>query len=402
MSWTGTALPFLTAALILLLLAAVHLYLYRRVVEDVSRAGSPWRRVGAVLVGLSAAATVSLLLAGPAEPPFEVARLLTVTGDIWLPLLAYLTGALLLGELLRPLLRRLLDRRAAAPSPLPAGGEGLPLTDGGASSTRRIFVARGVAIGAAAFAAAGTAAGASGEPSGQRPGARAVELALPFTGLWRVRNSPARRIPSHGTDLFGSSHAVDFLGVDERHRTAGSRSWRTFFATEPPELFVSFGRPVLAPGDGIVVAAHDGEPDHEARRSQAALVPYMLGQAARVRRGVNAIAGNHVVIALSGEGGKGAYVALVHLRSGSVRVSEGQRVVTGQQLADCGNSGNSTQPHVHMQVMDSSDLSVARGLPMLFRRFREWPSGPKDSRMRDLAVPGEEAVIESFTAPRSG
>ncbi|KOX11031.1 peptidase M23 [Nocardiopsis sp. NRRL B-16309] len=230
-----------------------------------------------------------------------------------------------------------------------------------------------------------------GETPAQSTGDNAVEVSFPFTGLWRVENSPARRVPSHGTDMFGGRYAIDFVGVDDRHRTAGSRSWRTFLATEPPELFVAFGRPVLAPADGTVVAVHDGEPDHEARRSQPALIPYALSQGARVRRGVEAIAGNHVVMSLAGGG---VFVALVHFRAGSVRVSVGERVVAGQHIADCGNSGNSTQPHVHMQAMDSADLSVARGVPMRFRRFREWPSGPARNRVRDLAVPGERAVVE--------
>ena len=50
------------------------------------------------------------------------------------------------------------------------------------------------------------------------PGHREVGLSLPFAGLWRVENSPARRVPSHGTDMFGSRYANDFVGVDERHR----------------------------------------------------------------------------------------------------------------------------------------------------------------------------------------
>src|SRR5688572_17970763 len=170
-----------------------------------------------------------------------------------------------------------------------------------------------------------------------------VVLSLPFTGRWLAQNSPARRVPSHGTDLFGERHAIDFVGVDDRHRTAQRRDWRTVLATEPPERFVAFGRPILAPADGTVVAAHDGEADHEARRSQLALVPYALGQAARVRQGVTAIAGNHVVIALPGGG---AFVALVHLRVGSVRVAPGAAVRAGQPIAACGNSGNSTQPHL--------------------------------------------------------
>lgn len=110
-------------------------------------------------------------------------------------------------------------------------------------------------------------------------------LSLPFEGRWLVQNSPARRVPSHGTDMLGQRYAIDFVGVDEKRRTAFRRDWRTFLATEPPERFVAFGRPILAPGDGVVIAVHDGEVDHEARRTPLTLVPYMFGQQKRFRQG---------------------------------------------------------------------------------------------------------------------
>lgn len=220
---------------------------------------------------------------------------------------------------------------------------------------------------------------------------RAVVISLPFAGLWLARNSPSRRIPSHGTDLLGGRYAIDFIGVDHRRRTADRRDWRTFLVTEPVERFYAYGRPILAPDDGVVVAVHDGEIDHEARRSQLALVPYALGQRGRLRHGVGAIAGNHLVIALSGSG---AFVALAHLRAGSIRIAVGEEVTTGQPVAECGNSGNSTQPHVHVQVMDSPDVSVARGVPMAFRRFREWPRGAQHPQIREPGIPGEGAMVE--------
>jgi hypothetical protein len=218
-----------------------------------------------------------------------------------------------------------------------------------------------------------------------------VLLRLPFTQRWLVQNSPARRVPSHGTDRLGLRYAIDFVGVDERHRTAPSRDWRTVLATEPPERFFAFGRPILAPCDGTVVAAHDGEPDHAARRSQLALLPYALGQASRLRRGVNAVAGNHVIIA---DRGSGAFVALVHLRAGSLRVGVGDEIAAGQQIAECGNSGNSTQPHVHVQATDVPELAVARAVPMAFRDFREWPRGRAPFRDRTAGVPDDAAVVE--------
>ena len=223
------------------------------------------------------------------------------------------------------------------------------------------------------------------------PAHRPVVLALPFAGRWLARNSPARRIPSHGTDLLGERYAIDFIGVDERGRSAAVRDWGTLFGTEPAERFVGFGRPILAPADGIVVAAHDGEPDHEARRSQLSLVPYALGQASRLRAGVPAIAGNHVVIALADGAG---FVALVHLRSGSVRVVAGDGVWVGQPLAQCGNSGNSTQPHVHLQVMDDLDLAGATGLAMRFRDYLVWPPGGRAAVPHESGIPGESAVVE--------
>lgn len=344
------AFALLAGGLVLSVLVAVHLYLYRRLVKDVSAEHRWWRRLGAALVWLLSVVTVLLLTAGPAEQPFEGRRVGAWVAAVGPTLSLYLTVALLLGEGARRLARR------AAPAP-------------GADATVR-----------------------SGEPAGQASTAGGVEVSMPFTGTWRVRNSPARRVPSHGTDLLGSGYAIDFVAVDDRHRTAPGRTWRTFLATEPPELFHAFGRPVFAPVSGTVVAARDTEPDHEARRSQLALVPYALGQASRLREGVRAIAGNHVIISLSPGG---PFVALVHFRSSSVRVAVGDTVTEGQHIAECGNSGNSTQPHVHIQAMDSADLSVARGLPLWFRPFRQWTRGPEGGfRVVEGTAPQEESVIE--------
>ncbi len=222
-----------------------------------------------------------------------------------------------------------------------------------------------------------------------------IVISLPFSGLWLARNSPARRVPSHGSNLFGERYAIDFIAVDHRRRTADSRDWGTFLGTEPAERFFAFGRPILAPADGIVVDVHDGEIDHVGRRSQLSLVPYMLGQQARLRQGVGAIAGNYLTIAMDNSG---AFVTLVHLRAGSIRVAVGDKVTTGQQIAECGNSGNSTQPHVHVQVMDNPDVSIAQGLPMAFRSFREWPRGAEHPEIKESGLPGEGAVVEPLPA----
>lgn len=217
---------------------------------------------------------------------------------------------------------------------------------------------------------------------------RAV-LRLPFSGTWLARNSPARRVPSHGTDLFATTYAMDFIAVHGR-RTATRRDWRMLLTTEPVDRFFAFGLPILAAGAGTVVSVHEGEPDHVARRSQLALLSYAATQAARVRRGAGAIAGNHVIIELADGGG---YVLLAHLRAASIRVREGEPVAAGQEVGACGNSGNSTQPHVHIQVMDSADPYTARGVPMSFRDYRVWP--PRGSvTVVGHGIPHESEVVE--------
>ena len=225
-----------------------------------------------------------------------------------------------------------------------------------------------------------------------RRGASEIVISLPFTGLWLARNSPARRVPSHGTDLLGERYAIDFVGIDERRRTSAVRDWRTMLATEPPDRYYAFGRPILAPADGVVVDVHDGEIDHAGRRSQLALVPYVLGQAQRLRQGVGAVAGNYVTIALLTTR---AFVALAHLRSGTVRPAIGDRVRAGQQIAECGNSGNSTQPHVHVQIMDGADITVARGVPMAFRDFQERGRSSAGFQDRTTGIPGEESMVRT-------
>ncbi|MFC5789947.1 M23 family metallopeptidase [Agromyces tardus] len=217
-------------------------------------------------------------------------------------------------------------------------------------------------------------------------GSAAIVLELPFRGRWMARNSPARRVPSHGTHLLGTTYAIDFIPVDAAGRSA-PRTWRAFVATERPDFFHGFGAPILAPAHGTVVLAHDGESDHEARRSQFALVAYALSQATRVRAGAAAIAGNHVVIALASDG---PYVLLAHLRAGSVRVRAGDEVRVGAEIGRCGNSGNSTQPHVHVQVTDSVDWARARGLPMSFRR-----PGVASGADASGWVPGESEIVDA-------
>lgn len=213
-------------------------------------------------------------------------------------------------------------------------------------------------------------------------------LSLPSDGPCLIQNSPARRVPSHGTHIMAGTYAIDMVPVDRQGRSGQSRDWRTVLSTEPPERFVGYGLPVLSPANGRIVRVHDGEPDHEARRSQLSLIPYALGQARRLAEGVAALAGNHVVVQLEED----RFVALVHLKKGSLAVGAGDTVGTGDRLGDCGNSGNTTEPHIHLQVMDGPDPMTARGVPFVFDTFVEHRQGQTRTIVKGL--PGERSIIE--------
>lgn len=200
-----------------------------------------------------------------------------------------------------------------------------------------------------------------------------IDLAFPFTGRWLVQNSPANRVPSHGTELFASSYAIDFVPVNDAGRTARF-TLESLLRPQPPESFTGFGRPVLAPVKGIVVAAHDDEPDHPAYRGLPS-IGYALTQRRRAAAGWEALAGNHIFI----ESGDGIVVALCHLQRGSIAVHPGQRVAACDPVARCGNSGNSTEPHVHVQAIDGSVVERAHAVGLSFAG-----SLPRNGRIIDV------------------
>ncbi|GAA1135647.1 M23 family metallopeptidase [Nesterenkonia lutea] len=184
-----------------------------------------------------------------------------------------------------------------------------------------------------------------------------IDVQYPFVGRWLAQNSPANRVPSHGTSLFATSYAIDFVPVDDSGHTA-PMTFGAFLRPESPVRFTGFGRTLLAPVEGIVVTAHDTELDHPAYRGLPS-ISYALTQQRRVRAGWVALAGNHVLIE-----SEGVIVALCHLQQDSVQVRPGQLVAVGDVLGRCGNSGNRTEPHVHLQAIDHRDVACANAVRM--------------------------------------
>ncbi|APE23486.1 metallophosphoesterase [Streptomyces venezuelae] len=151
----------LVLIVVLALLGAVHWYVWRRLVRDVTVRGSLPRRLGTVAVVVLPLLSFAALASSRAGAPFVLQQVVAWPGFLWLALLLYVTLALVVGEAVRPVLRAWLTRRAhrapaETPVPAPAEGAAGPASSGAVSDvSRRLFVSR-VVGGAAAAAAVGT------------------------------------------------------------------------------------------------------------------------------------------------------------------------------------------------------------------------------------------------------
>ncbi|HZB57624.1 MAG TPA: M23 family metallopeptidase [Actinomycetota bacterium] len=187
-----------------------------------------------------------------------------------------------------------------------------------------------------------------------------VEVAAPVAGRWQAINSPADKVPSHGLHAYGQTYAIDLV-----HKPVGGN--RPEFGTgpsfRPPEDFPAFDQPILAPAGGVVVRAHGRERDHRSRSSWPSLLYLFAEGSPRELTGPGARQppGHRL--------GDGVHAVLAHLRRGSLRVAKGQRVRAGEQVAACGNSGNSTEPHLHFQLMDHRSILFGAGLPFRLASF---------------------------------
>lgn len=180
----------------------------------------------------------------------------------------------------------------------------------------------------------------------------------PVRGRWLGLNSPTSTIPSHGVRAYGQTYAIDIVAepVDEPRPQFGGLMMRSI------REYPAFGRPVYAMIDGQVVRASGWRRDHRARSNPWGFVYMMIEGIIREIGGPGFVVGNHVTI----RSDDGVYATVAHLQRGSLTARAGDRVTAGEIIGRCGNSGNTSEPHVHAQLMDRASLWTAHGLPMAF------------------------------------
>jgi hypothetical protein len=167
-----------------------------------------------------------------------------------------------------------------------------------------------------------------------------TRLRLPFNGAWTVAwGGRTIELNQHAFEISQRfAHDLYVMVDGETHYGSG----------EDNEQYYCFGRPILAPGHGVVVTAVDGVEDN---------VPGVSNPAQ--------IGGNYVII----DHGNGEYSVLAHFKQNTIVVQPGQKVRAGQRLGACGNSGNSSEAHLHYHLQDTPVLFQAEGLPAQFVNY---------------------------------
>lgn len=182
-----------------------------------------------------------------------------------------------------------------------------------------------------------------------------IMLGPPLRGSdWIAGNGPSnasvhrRALMAVGGRLhIAQRYAIDWvqLGADDKTFTGDEKNNKSYHA---------YGQDALAVADATVVETKDGIPENVPGENSRA-VPITL----------ETVGGNHVVLDLGG----GLFAFYAHFQPGSLRVKVGDKVRRGQVLGLVGNSGNSSEPHLHFQVSDSNSPLGSEGVPFVLESF---------------------------------
>jgi murein DD-endopeptidase MepM/ murein hydrolase activator NlpD len=173
--------------------------------------------------------------------------------------------------------------------------------------------------------------------------------------------------------------AIDFVQLREDGKTFSGDA-------KDNRNYRCYGSDALAVADGVVVAVKDGIPEN---------VPGLNSRAVPIT--LETVGGNHVILDIGG----GRFAFYAHLQPGSIRVKTGDRVRTGQVLGLVGNSGNSTEPHLHFHISNDNSPLGSEGLPYALRSFevegKGWGWKPGTSGIttekREMEMPVEMEVV---------
>jgi Peptidase family M23 len=179
-----------------------------------------------------------------------------------------------------------------------------------------------------------------------------IELGPPLKGKWMAGGGYSSK-SGHRTALFPISNrliaaqtfAIDWMMIDSKNRSNTGGLAKS-------ETYVGYGQPVLAVADATVVGVIDRFGDQKPNAPSG-------------EDRFHYPAGNSIVLDL----GNGYYAMYAHLKWGSIKVKEGDKVTRGQVIGWVGNSGNSSAPHLHLHITTGPSILDSPGVPYVFDSY---------------------------------
>jgi hypothetical protein len=166
-------------------------------------------------------------------------------------------------------------------------------------------------------------------------------LQLPFKGAWTVFWGGDTKEQNYHVQNSAQKNAFDFVITGQNKKTYKTDGKKN-------EDYYAFGQPILAPCDGEIVLVVDGVKDN-------------------VPGSMNAFhaGGNTVIIKTA----TNDYLYLCHFKQHSILVKQGQHLKHQQALGLCGNSGNSSEPHLHLHIQNIENSADAIGIKCFFDKL---------------------------------
>lgn len=168
-----------------------------------------------------------------------------------------------------------------------------------------------------------------------------TKLKLPFKDEWTVVWGGDTKELNYHVENEAQKNAFDMIITNDK-----GKSYKTDGKTN--DDFYAFGKELFAPCDGEVVLVVDGVKDNVPGISNPVYIP-----------------GNSVIIKTSNN----EYLFFAHFKQHSIVVKQGQKITQGQLLGLCGNSGNSSEPHLHFHIQNVEDMNAATGVKCYFEKI---------------------------------
>lgn len=170
---------------------------------------------------------------------------------------------------------------------------------------------------------------------------------LPFRDEWFVFWGGTNKLVNYHYEYENQRYAYDFAIVNENKSYKGDPTLN--------ESYFAFGKEYLAPADGVVIKMENNVEDNEPVGTFNEEKPF----------------GNYVIL----DHGNEEFSYLVHFKHQSIVVKQGDKIKQGDLLGLVGNSGNSSEPHIHFHVADSPDPMNSKSIPINFNGKRNLIQG---------------------------